>query len=70
MSVDIAALVISSALAFPPKLLVGLTAVESGHHPFAIGIVGGSLARQPRTLDEAIVTARALKQAGRNFSVG
>jgi type IV secretion system protein VirB1 len=55
---------------FPPALARALTAVESTHNPFAIGVVGGHLARQPTSLEEAIVTARALRSAGHNYSVG
>lgn len=43
---------------------------ESGYNPFAIGVVGGALARQPRNKPEAIATARALVAAGWNISVG
>jgi type IV secretion system protein VirB1 len=43
---------------------------ESGYNPFAIGVVGGALVRQPRTKQEAVVTARALVAAGWNISVG
>jgi len=44
--------------------------VESGRNPYAIGVVGGHLVRQPRQLDEAIATAKALDRAGWNFSLG
>jgi type IV secretion system protein VirB1 len=44
--------------------------VESGFNPYAIGVVKGRLQRQPGSLDEAIVTARALQQGGYDFSVG
>lgn len=47
-----------------------LVAVESAFNPWAIGVVGGALKRQPRHLTEAIATAEALQAAGRNFSVG
>ena len=43
---------------------------ESGGNPFAIGVVGGSLVRQPRSLGEALATARGLEANGWNFSVG
>ncbi len=47
-----------------------LVRVESSFNPWAIGVVGGMLERQPRTRSEALATAKAL-QAGRwNFSVG
>lgn len=44
--------------------------VESSRNPFAIGVVGGYLARQPRNLEEALATVRQLKEEGYNFSVG
>ncbi|MCZ8108948.1 MAG: transglycosylase SLT domain-containing protein [Burkholderiales bacterium] len=44
--------------------------VESGFNPYAIGVVKGRLQRQPGSLDEAVVTARALQQSGYDFSVG
>lgn len=44
--------------------------VESGFNPFAIGVVGGHLARQPKNLDEAVATADYLINLGRNFSIG
>ena len=47
-----------------------LVGVESGFNPWAIGVVGGTLLRQPRQLAEALATARALHAGGWNFSVG
>ena len=47
-----------------------LVQVESDFNPWAIGVVGGALERQPRTRTEALATARALGAAGWNFSVG
>ncbi|MFZ2987175.1 lytic transglycosylase domain-containing protein [Ideonella sp.] len=47
-----------------------LVSVESGFNPWAIGVVGGALVRQPRYRAEALATARALQAAGWNFSVG
>ncbi|SPZ32285.1 transglycosylase-like protein with SLT domain [Raoultella planticola] len=44
--------------------------VESSFNPYAIGVVGGRLARQPRHKEEAIATAQYLAQAGWNFSLG
>lgn len=44
--------------------------VESGKNPFAIGVVGGKLVRQPKSAAEAIATAKALDVAGWNFSLG
>jgi type IV secretion system protein VirB1 len=47
-----------------------LVSVESAFNPWAIGVVGGSLVRQPRHRAEALATAKALQAAGWNFSVG
>lgn len=47
-----------------------LVTVESGRNRYAIGVVGGALARQPRTLDEALATVQALEAARVNYSVG
>ena len=47
-----------------------LVAVESGFNSHAIGVVGGVLERQPRTVSEARATATALRQQGWDFSVG
>jgi len=44
--------------------------VESSRNPFAIGVVGGRLARQPKALDEALATVRMLEEKGYNFSLG
>ena len=47
-----------------------LVSVESAFNPWAIGVVGGALVRQPRHRAEALATAKALQAAGWNFSVG
>jgi type IV secretion system protein VirB1 len=47
-----------------------LVSVESAFNPWAIGVVGGALVRQPRHRVEALATAKALQDAGWNFSVG
>ena len=47
-----------------------IISVESSFNPYAIGVVGGRLARQPVNKEEAIVTARYLANAGWNFSMG
>lgn len=44
--------------------------VESGGNPFAIGVVGGRLERQPQSLPEAVATVRNLEQNGFNYSIG
>jgi len=47
-----------------------LVSVESAFNPWAIGVVGGALLRQPRHRAEALATAKALRDDGWNFSVG
>ena len=44
--------------------------VESSGNPYAIGVVNGSLVRQPKNKAEAIATAQMLEQRGMNYSVG
>jgi len=53
-----------------PTTLQALVRTESAFNPYAIGVVGGRLQRQPRNRAEAIATARALDAQGINFSVG
>lgn len=47
-----------------------LVQVESSFNPYAIGVVGGRLQRQPRNEQEATATARWLEEKGFNYSVG
>ena len=47
-----------------------LVSVESAFNPWAIGVVGEALRRQPDNRDEALATATQLLSDGRNFSVG
>ncbi|MDF3085027.1 lytic transglycosylase domain-containing protein [Burkholderia sola] len=53
-----------------PATLAALVRTESGFNPYAIGVVGGHLARQPASLDEARATARELSSRGFSYSVG
>jgi type IV secretion system protein VirB1 len=57
-------------LAVPTDIMQHVVNVESSRNPYAIGVVGGELERQPRTLDEAVATARMLEQSGHNYSLG
>lgn len=57
-------------LAVPREVMQHVVRVESSRNPFAIGVVGGYLARQPKSLEEALATVRQLKEEGYNFSVG
>lgn len=47
-----------------------IASVESSFNPYAIGVVGGRLQRQPRNAAEAIATQRMLEAAGYNYSLG
>ncbi|RZT91050.1 type IV secretion system protein VirB1 [Advenella incenata] len=49
--------------------LQALARTESNFNPYAIGVVGGSVA-QPKTLEDAIATVKTLHKAGKNFSMG
>ncbi|HZX69880.1 MAG TPA: transglycosylase SLT domain-containing protein [Rhodanobacter sp.] len=57
-------------LAVSPEVMQHIVQVESGANPYAIGVVGGRLVRQPRNMDEALATARMLESKGYNFSLG
>lgn len=47
-----------------------LVEVESAFNPYAIGVVGARLQRQPRTYQEALATITWLDANGFNYSVG
>ncbi len=64
------ALVLTCAPQVHAETARALVSVESAFNPWAIGVVGGALVRQPQHRAEALVTARALRDAGWNFSVG
>ena len=51
-----------TGLAVPPTVMEHVVKVESSFNPYAIGVVGGRLARQPRSLAEALSTARMLEE--------
>lgn len=57
-------------LAVPREVMHHVVRVESSYNPYAIGVVGGRLVRQPRNLPEAVSTARMLEERGYNFSLG
>jgi len=69
-AMDLTPLLLACAPLIAPGTAQALIATESGGNPFAIGLVAGSLVRQPANLSEAVATARALDAAGRNYSVG
>lgn len=57
-------------MAVPREVMQHVVRVESSHNPYAIGVVGGHLVRQPKNLEEALATVRMLENRGFNFSVG
>jgi type IV secretion system protein VirB1 len=57
-------------LAVPLDVLEHVVQLESSFNPYAIGVVGGRLVRQPQSLAEAVATAEMLEERGYNFSVG
>lgn len=57
-------------LAVPAEVMQHVVNVESSRNPFAIGVVGGQLVRQPANLGEAVATARMLETKGYNYSLG
>lgn len=70
IAIDLPVLASTCAPAVHPVTLSAVVRNESGANPFAIGVVGGRLVRQPRTQAEAEATAAALERAGWNYSVG
>ena len=50
--------------------LAALVSVESGYNPYAIGVVGAHLVRQPTSLEEAKATVDNLARLGYDFSLG
>jgi type IV secretion system protein VirB1 len=67
---DFAQLAQACAPQIHANTLAHVVQVESHFNPWAIGVVGGHLVRQPRTEAEAIATAKSLEREGRNYSAG
>ena len=57
-------------LAVPQEVMHHVVRIESSFNPYAIGVVGGRLARQPKTMAEALSTVKMLEEKGYNFSIG
>lgn len=70
MPVDFATLAHQCSPGVHPSTLQAVVRTESGFNPYAIGVVGGRLVRQPSTQAEALATARALEAGGWNYSMG
>ena len=60
----------SCAPAIDIRTARALVAIESHYNPYAIGVVGGVLERQPATRAEAVATVKQLQRDGWNYSVG
>ena len=58
------------AIGVQPALMEKIVHVESSGNPYAIGVVGGRLLRQPKNIGEAVATAKSLEITGYNYSVG
>jgi len=69
-AIQLSALLATCAPLVHPTTAHALIAVESSHNPYAIGVVGGALERQPRARGEAMATANRLQRQGWDYSVG
>lgn len=67
---EIASLLPLCAPLVHPATAHAIVQVESSFNPFAIGVVGSALERQPRNRAEALATAKQLDAQGWNYSVG
>ncbi len=68
---DFATLVAACAPWVAHATLAALVGTESAYQPWAIGINGGhTLARQPRTQEEAVASAKTLIALGHNIDLG
>ncbi|ACC76473.1 MULTISPECIES: lytic transglycosylase domain-containing protein [Paraburkholderia] len=68
--IDFATLAHECAPTVQAATLQAIVRTESAFDPLAVGIVGGHLQRQPKSLGEALATVRALAARGINFSLG
>ena len=69
-AVPLAELIMACAPLIATDTAMALVEVESARNPWAIGVVGNALSRQPASAAEAIATAQALRSQGWDFSVG
>lgn len=67
---DLPVLIETCAPHVSPVTMTALIKGESNSNPYAIGVVGGLLERQPTSKPEALITAKKLKALGYNFSIG
>lgn len=64
------ALALQCAPSIHPATLTPIVKTESAFNPWAIGVVGRVLPRQPQSLEEAVTTVNTLVKEGANFSIG
>jgi type IV secretion system protein VirB1 len=64
------ALAMQCAPSIHPATLIPIVKTESSFNPWAIGVVGRALPRQPQSLDEAVTAVKALVEQGADFSIG
>jgi type IV secretion system protein VirB1 len=64
------ALALQCAPAIHPQTTFTIVKTESGFNPWAIGVVGKTLPKQPQSLEEAIAQVKELVAEGANFSIG
>jgi type IV secretion system protein VirB1 len=72
-ALEIAALAVLAAQNAPaihPNTVLRIVEYESGRRPLAIGVNGARLEHQPRSLGQAIATARMLRRQGYDFDAG
>lgn len=67
---DLAAEIQRCAVDVHERTMMKIVAVESAGNPYAIGISGNHLERQPRSKSEAVATVQQLERDGWNYSVG
>lgn len=67
---DLVAEIHRCAIDVHEQTMMKIVAVESAGNPYAIGVIGGQLERQPRSKHEAMATVQALERDGWNYSVG
>lgn len=68
--IDFISLALTCAPNIDPDTLSSIVSVESSYNPYAIGIVGAYLEKQPTTKEEALIAAQFLLKENYNFSVG
>ena len=69
-TMTLSALLSQCAPEVAPSTLAAIVSVESGGNPLAIGVNRGSQVRQPRTVAEAVATAKSLLARGANIDLG